>query len=251
MKGALLYLFDFFMGKCDIVTVAVMFFSVFVIIFLCFPIHECAHAFAAKLLGDDTAERQGRITLNPLAHVDPMGALCMCICCIGWAKPTPVELRNCRKVSVRTANVIVSIAGPLSNVLLALVVMIIRKIIIVTAGVPIADALAGGNIDSDAMVIGGRVFGATLYYVLAGLGQIIQINTFLAIFNLLPIPPFDGYHVLASFLPAKALYFMEKNGQIIHLIVFVLLISGVLDIPLTVGSSAVIWFLDLITRFIC
>lgn len=251
MKGALLYLFDFFMRNCDLVTVVVMFFSVFVIIFLCFPIHECAHAFAAKLLGDDTAERQGRVTLNPLAHIDPMGALCMCICCIGWAKPTPVELRNCRKVSIRTANVIVSIAGPLSNVLLALIVMIVRKIVIVTAGVPIAEALAGGDFGSEAMVISGRVFNPTLYYVIAGLGQIVQINTFLAIFNLIPIPPFDGYHVLASFLPGKALYFMEKNGQIIHLIVFLLLVSGVLDIPLSICSSGVLWFLDLITKFIC
>lgn len=251
MKGALLYLFDFFMGKCELLTVIAMFFSVFVIILLCFPIHECAHAFAAKMLGDDTAERQGRVTLNPLAHIDPMGALCMCICCIGWAKPTPVDLRNCRKVSMKKANVIVSIAGPLSNVLLALIVMILRKIIIVTAGVPIEEAFASGNFDTDSMVVSGRVFGVTLYYVLVGLGEIIRINTFLAIFNLIPIPPFDGYHVLASFLPAKALYFMERNGQIIHLIVFVLLISGVLDIPLLIGSNGVIWFLDLITKFIC
>ena len=229
MKGALLYLFDYFMGNCDLIEVIIRFFSVFVIIFLCFPIHECAHALVAKILGDDTAERQGRVTLNPLAHIDPMGAICMCICCIGWAKPTPVELRNCRKVNVRTANVLVSLAGPLSNILLALVMMIIYKVLIVA----------------------GVVTSETMLYVMLGLSQIIQINIFLGIFNLIPIPPFDGYHILASFLPAKALYFMEKNGQIIHFIVFVLLISNVLDVPLLFLQNGVWRFLDLITKFIC
>lgn len=229
MKGALLYLFDYFAGNCDLIEVIIRFFSVFVIIFLCFPIHECAHALVAKILGDDTAERQGRVTLNPLAHIDPMGAICMCICCIGWAKPTPVDLRKCRKVNIRTANVLVSLAGPLSNILLALVVMIIYKILIVA----------------------GVVTSETMLYIMLGLSEIIQINIFLGIFNLIPIPPFDGYHILSSFLPAKALYFMEKNGQIIHFIVFVLLISNVLDAPLMFLESRVLWFLDLITKFIC
>ena len=228
MKGALLYLFDYFAGKCGLLEVIIRFFSVFVIIFLCFPIHECAHALVAKILGDDTAERQGRVTLNPIAHIDPMGAICMCICCIGWAKPTPVDLRNCRKTSIRTANVLVSLAGPLSNILLALVVMIIFKI----------------------MIVAGALSGETATYIAFGLDQIIQINIFLGIFNLIPIPPFDGYHILSSFLPAKALFFMEKNGQIIHFIVFVLLISNVLDKPLLFLEAGVYNFLDLITRFI-
>ncbi len=229
VKGALLYLIEFLAGRGDLITVIISFFSVFVIIFLCFPIHECAHALTAKLLGDDTAERQGRVTLNPLAHIDPMGAICMCICCIGWAKPTPVDLRNCRKTTMRTANVLVSLAGPLSNILLALIVMIIYKI----------------------LVVAGAVGSETMGYVIVGLMQIVQINIFLGIFNLIPIPPFDGYHILASFLPAKAVYFMEKNGQIINFIVFVLLISDVLDRPLLFLEAGVFNFLDLITRFIC
>ncbi len=251
MKGALLYLFDFFLLKCDLLEVIIRFFSVFVIIFLCFPIHECAHALVAKILGDDTAEQQGRVTLNPLAHIDPMGAICMCICCIGWAKPTPVDLRNCRKTSMRTANVLVSLAGPLSNILLALIVMLIEKIVVVAVGVPLEAALVSGNFGSDAMVVYNYVFQPTVGYILIGLGQIVQINIFLGIFNLIPIPPFDGYHILSSFLPAKALFFMEKNGQIIHFIVFVLLISNVLDRPLMFLENAIWTFLDLITRFIC
>ncbi len=229
MKGALIYLIEFLSGNGNLLTVIMSFFSVFVIIFLCFPIHECAHALVAKILGDDTAERQGRVTLNPLAHIDILGAICMCICCIGWAKPTPVDLRNCRKTSMRTANVLVSLAGPLSNIILALIVMIIFKILIVA----------------------GALSGDTAVYIAFGMEQIIQINIFLGIFNLIPIPPFDGYHILAGFLPAKAVYFMEKNGQIIHFIVFVLLISDVLDRPLMFLEMGVYNFLDIITRFIC
>lgn len=217
------------MGRGSIVTTAISFFSVFVIIFVVFPIHECAHGLVAKLLGDDTAERQGRLTLNPLHHIDPMGALAMCLCNIGWAKPTPVDLRRCSKVSIRKANVLVSLAGPVSNILLSLVLIIVEKVIILAAG---------GSIDM------------TLYYVVLALNYTVTINIYLAVFNLIPVPPFDGYHVLASFLPAKAVYFMEKNGRIIYWIVFFLIISGVLSIPLGIISNGIYWLLDKMTFFL-
>ena len=129
--------------------------------------------------------------------------------------------------------------------------MLIEKIVVVAVGVPLEAALVSGNFGSDAMVVYNYVFQPTVGYILIGLGQIVQINIFLGIFNLIPIPPFDGYHILSSFLPAKALFFMEKNGQIIHFIVFVLLISNVLDRPLMFLENAIWTFLDLITRFIC
>ncbi len=229
MRGPIFDLFDLITGRGDIVTVAISFFSVFVIIFVVFPIHECAHGFVAKLLGDDTAERQGRLTLNPLHHIDPMGALAMCLCNIGWAKPTPVDLRKCTKVSMRKANVLVSLAGPVSNILLSLVLIIVEKVIIL---------IAGNSIDM------------TLYYVILALNYTATINIYLAVFNLIPVPPFDGYHVLASFLPAKAVYFMEKNGRIIYWIVFFLIISGVLSIPLGAISNGIYWLLDKITFFL-
>lgn len=229
MRGPIFDLLDLIMGRGSVVTTAISFFSVFVIIFVVFPIHECAHGFVAKLLGDDTAERQGRLTLNPLHHIDPMGALAMCLCNIGWAKPTPVDLRRCTKVSVRKANVLVSLAGPVSNILLSLLLIIIEKVIILAAG---------GSIDM------------TLYYVVLALNYTVTINIYLAVFNLIPVPPFDGYHVLASFLPAKAVYFMEKNGRIIYWIVFFLIISGVLSIPLGIISNGIYWLLDKMTFFL-
>lgn len=229
MRGPIFDLLDLIMGRGSIVTTAISFFSVFVIIFVVFPIHECAHGLVAKLLGDDTAERQGRLTLNPLHHIDPMGALAMCLCNIGWAKPTPVDLRRCSKVSIRKANVLVSLAGPVSNILLSLVLIIVEKVIILAAG---------GSIDM------------TLYYVVLALNYTVTINIYLAVFNLIPVPPFDGYHVLASFLPAKAVYFMEKNGRIIYWIVFFLIISGVLSIPLGIISNGIYRLLDKMTFFL-
>ena len=230
MKGPILYFIEFLSGGCDMSTVILSVFSFLVIIFLCFPIHECAHAWVAKLLGDDTAESQGRITLNPLAHIDPMGAVCMAVCCIGWAKPTPVDLRKCRKVSMRTANVLVSLAGPVSNIVLSLIIMVIYKIIIVASGMALNE---------------------TTFYVVTGLMYVVMINAFLAVFNLLPIPPFDGYHILASFLPSKWLYNLERYNQIISFVMFILLVSRVLDRPLAFLQGAVFDLLDMMTRFIC
>ena len=227
MRGAIFTLFDFIAGKGDLITVVLSFFSVFVIIFLCFPFHECAHAFVAHLLGDDTASEQGRLTLNPLVHIDPMGALCMCLCNIGWAKPTPVDIRRCRKVSVRTADILVSVAGPVSNIILALILMIISKVLLVT----IAPS-------------------TTLIYVVMALQMTANINAFLAVFNLLPIPPFDGYALIQGVLPRKAAIWVEQHAQIINFIVLILMIAGALSGPLNFLSDKIMWVLDKATSFI-
>lgn len=225
-RGPIWTLFDFLGGSASIVEVALGFFSTFVIIFLCFPIHECAHALMAKILGDDTAEYQGRLTLNPFAHIDPMGALAMCLCNIGWAKPTPVDLRRCTKTSMRTANALVSFAGPLSNILLSYILMIVYKLLFQFAATD------------------------TMYYVCTAVLQIIVINLYLAVFNLVPIPPFDGYHIIASFLPPKALMWFERNYTTIRIIFFVVLVLGIIQIPLSYISYGIIWLLDKATFFL-
>ena len=227
MRGAIFDLFDFMTGKCDLFTMVLSFFSVFVIIFLCFPIHECAHAFVAHKLGDNTASEQGRLTLNPLSHIDPMGALCMAVCSIGWAKPTPVNLHRCRKVSIRTADVLVSAAGPVSNILMALVFMIIAKVVWLVAQPTV-----------------------TLYYIYMGIIMVAEINSYLAVINLIPIPPFDGYSLIQGLLPRKQAIWVEGHAQILNMIVFVLLVSGVLRIPLAYASDGILWVLDKITFFI-
>ena len=151
----------------------------------------------------------------------------MCLCCIGWAKPVPVEVRNCRKVRARTALALTALAGPVSNILMAYVFMIITKLVICFA--PASEVLL---------------------YVVFGMEYVITISIYLGIFNLIPIPPFDGYKIAYSFLPAKVTTFMDRNAQYIHWTFFALLIFGLLDKPLDFLTGCVWWLLDLASFFI-
>jgi len=227
MQGPVFDLLAFITGRGDLVTVILSFFSVAVIILLVFPIHECSHGVMAKWLGDDTAERQGRLTLNPFDHVDPMGAFAMCLCCIGWAKPVPVNVRNCKKVKARTALALTALAGPLSNIIMAYVFMIITKLLICFA--PASQVL---------------------YYVVFGMEYVVLISIRLGIFNLIPVPPFDGYKICYGILPAKVTRFMDDNAQYIHWAFFALLIFGILDVPLGFLTNCVYWLLDMASFFI-
>ena len=226
MKGPIFYFIDFCTGHGSLQTVIISVFGVLAFLFICIPVHECAHALAAKNLGDDTAESKGRLTLNPFAHIDLTGMIMMFVCSIGWAKPTPVDLRRCKKVNMRAANVIVSAAGPLSNIIMAFLFMVIFKLI-VRFGIG---------------VIWGQIAAIVFY--------IAQLNAFLAVFNLIPIPPFDGYHILASFLPAKALVFIERNAQIINIVLLILLVSGYVSIPINFLSNKILEFFNFATGFI-
>lgn len=227
MRGAIFDVFDYFAGELPLEFMVLSVFSVLVVLLLCFPVHECAHALVAHWLGDDTASDMGRLTLNPLVHIDPMGALCMFVASIGWAKPTPVSLHRCRKVTIRTADILVSAAGPVSNFLLALIMVIIAKIIAITAAPS-----------------------ETMGWILYALYQIAEINTFLMIINLIPVPPFDGYSLIQGLLPRKQAIWIEEHAQIIHFIVFILLVSRALDKPLIYASNGVMWVIDKITFFI-
>ncbi len=212
----------------DIINVVISLFSVLIILFVIFPLRNCGRGLVAKLLGDDTPERSGMLTLNPIVHLDLIGALAMLVCRIGWTKPMPIDIRRCTKVSQKKAVVLISLAGPVTNILLAYVLTIIYKIVMLSAGV--------NNI--------------TAMYVGIGLLYTIQISVFLAVLNLVPIPPLDGFNVLAYFLPGKAVYFMQKNQQIFYWVFFGLLIIGVLDIPLSAATNGIIWLLDKASFFI-
>ncbi|MDE7194054.1 MAG: site-2 protease family protein [Oscillospiraceae bacterium] len=226
-RGPIYDLFGFIRGEESIQMVIISFFSVLVIIMVLNPIHECAHALTAKLLGDDTAEKRGRVTLNPFAHIDPMGAVLMFLCRFGWADPVPVDLRKCRKVSMRTANILVSLAGPVSNILMALVIIIITKLIWLAAP------------DNE-----------TMYIISMGLYLTARISLNLAVFNLIPIPPLDGYHVLSTFLSPKAMAFVERNAHIIRWVMLFLLVGGLLSVPLSYASNGLLFLLDKLTFFL-
>lgn len=215
----------------DITRIILSAFSLLIVLFICFPVHECAHATAAKLLGDDTAERQGRVTLNPFAHLDLIGTIGLLLFGIGWAKPVPVQPYRCRKVkSQKTAMALTALAGPLSNVLISLVFMIIMKIVFVTITVE--------NIEMAVHLI--DIF-----------KMVISTNLYLAVFNLLPIPPFDGSRIFLIFLPQKYYFSIMKYEQILMFVVLGLLWTNILDGPLMFLSDSIYNFLNMITGFIC
>jgi Zn-dependent protease len=159
--------------------------------------HEYAHGMVADRLGDHTARHMGRLTFNPMAHIDPIGFLLLFIAGFGWAKPVPVNPNNLTG-DARQGMLLVSLAGPATNMLLA-----------------VASAMALG------------LFGMQIPYGREILGWMISINVILAVFNLIPIPPLDGSKILAGILPGRQEWFyqMEAYGTIILLL---LLFSGVL-----------------------
>lgn len=196
------------------------------IVFAILPIHEFAHGYAAKKLGDKTALICGRLTLNPLAHVDPVGAILLILCGFGWAKPVPVNPRNF--ANYKKDNAIVAFAGPLSNFICALAAIMVETIYLnVLSLLPMTSS----------------IFKAVTYISGIGLSvaDIIElaiynfaiINLSLAIFNLIPVQPLDGSHILSYFLPSKANAWIYKNGQILRIVFMILLFSSVISGPLS------------------
>jgi len=192
----------------------------FVLLIFSLSVHECAHAWMASRLGDQTARLQGRVTLNPMYHVDPIGTLlfpalmifgplmgggAMGGFLIGWAKPTPVITRNFRKI-VRD-DALVTLAGPVSNLLLALAGFAGLVVIIVSQGhLPETESMA------------------TNVQALGLLCQLaIQVNLALFFFNLLPIPPLDGSRIVRNMLPYSALQSYDRLSGWMGLVVMILL----------------------------
>ncbi|MBY0553461.1 site-2 protease family protein [bacterium] len=178
---------------------------------LCF--HEYAHGLVAKWRGDNTAEQLGRLTLNPMAHADMLGTFILPISSIvfglpiffGWAKPVPVNGRNLK--NIRTDMFWIALAGPLSNIFLAVVTTIFMFV---------------------AMRF--NFLGSYVTPVFLMAEMFILINLFLAIFNILPVHPLDGGKVLARFLPASVNYKLEQNEQMSSIILMVLIFTGMLSI---------------------
>lgn len=226
MKGPLMMLIT---GE-DKIDVVLSFFSVFVLLFLCFPFRSYMKAWVAKQLGDDTAENAGMLTLNPIAHIDLMGALCMCLCCFGWSKPTPINLSRCRKYSMRKSAILISLMGVMSLIILGLILIILAKLVLV--------------------IFGNFVAVDTISLISAALSQAALISVYIAVLNLLPIPGFDGYVLIQGALPRSAAIFIERNAHIVNLVVLVLLVSGILSTPLSFLSYIIYWGLDLITFWI-
>lgn len=189
-----------------------------IIIFGILPIHEYAHARMAYALGDDTASLKGRMTLNPLAHVDWIGAACIMLIGFGWAKPVPVNpYRFTDRKHKKRSMALTALAGPLSNLIVALIGMLVLRFLYCFEGVLLFEFEREFIIQY-----------ALMWFVL--------INISLAVFNLIPVPPLDGSKILAAFIPDKALYkiteFVDKYRMVIVIAFIVLINSGLFDVPI-------------------
>ncbi|HIX13493.1 MAG TPA: site-2 protease family protein [Candidatus Anaerofilum faecale] len=192
---------------------------------LIIPAHEAAHAFVSWKLGDPTAKNYGRLTLNPVAHFDLMGAVCMILIGVGWAKPVPTDPRRFRHP--RRDMALSAAAGPVCNLLLAYLGMVLTKIWTYTAS-----------------------YSTFAVWVLVFLECFYSLNVSLAVFNLLPVPPFDGSRILLVFLPRRIYFGLMRYERYLMVAMLVLAFSGLLDGPLTwlnMGAHAV---LDWSTGFI-
>ena len=190
------------------------------------PIHECAHGYAAYRMGDWTAKRQGRLSLNPLMHLDPIGTVAIILFGFGWARPVPINPLNFD--NPKKGMMLSSLAGPLSNIGLAFIAMVLYKFSYIPA-------YMGIN-------------GAFLSTVQTFLVYMISINITLGVFNLIPIPPLDGSRIATYFLPQRIYFKIMQYENIIFLVLLAVLWLGILDGPITFVSSAVTGILDFITR---
>lgn len=201
-----------------------------VLISLC--VHELAHGLMSKKLGDPTAEYSGRLTLNPLSHLDPVGAVAMLLFGIGWAKPVPINPRYFKNPKKGMA--LVGLAGPVSNLMIAFTASLLRRITIAIY----AYALPPSAINSASL----KAF--TIIYAFFYIFEILNIS--LAVFNLIPVPPFDGSRVFYFLLPDKYYFGVMRYERQIMMITMVLLFTGVLDIPLDIIRNGIMNLFDFI-----
>lgn len=174
--------------------------------------HEYAHALAAYKLGDDTPKIQGRLNLNPISHIDPIGIVLLLVAGFGWGKPVQIDSRNFDgKYSISKAEAIVAAAGPITNFILAFLFSIIYYILFVAT-----DVLAGLSSN-------------TLSIVYTVIIQIISINIGLGVFNLIPLPPLDGSKVLMHFLGYNAKQWFYRNERIFYFAFILLWVTGLLS----------------------
>lgn len=200
-------LFNLFQGYSGIQLIVLLFARVF-IVFCCLPLHEYAHALVAVKLGDNTPRAQGRLTVNPLAHLDLIGTLMIIFVGFGYAKPVSVNARNFKNPKGGMA--LTALAGPVANLIMAAVAILLMNITML--------------FDMS------NVFVQAFSYFFSFAAT---TNIGLAVFNLLPIPPLDGSRVLQLLIPDRYYYNFMKYERYIIIVVFVLILTGVLTTPLS------------------
>lgn len=199
---------------------------------ICITFHEMCHGLAALAMGDPTAKRAGRLTLNPLKHVDFFGLVMLAVAKFGWAKPVPIDARNFKRPKLGMA--VTALAGPVSNVFLSWLAMLGYSVSVFFAA---------------------RTGYAALEYLYTFFYYVIILSAGLAVFNLLPVPPLDGSKVLFAVLPPKWYWKLMRYERLGMVLLMVLLMTGVLDTPLNFLREGLIglllptsqWVWDLLT----
>lgn len=197
-----------------------------IVLFTAITVHECAHGFVAYKLGDPTAKYSGRLTLNPIAHLDIWGALCMLLCGFGWAKPVPINPMYFRDRKRDSA--ICALAGPVSNVLFALIGVLLAALF-----------------DSFVMF---RHYNFMTGFVSQFFRQLISVNIGFAVFNLIPFPPLDGSKVLGAFLPDEKYNKLLMYERLGFPILMILSFTGVIGRILYLFINPLISLMNMIYR---
>lgn len=195
------------------------------VVFCCLPIHELAHGWAAYKCGDDTAKHQGRLTLNPFAHLNPIGTLMIFLFGIGYANPVPINPARFKHPRRDTA--LVALAGPLSNLIMGFVSVFIYY--------AVASFYNGSTV----------IYAIMYFFYFAA-----SVNVTLAVFNLLPIPPLDGAKILGAVLPDKIYFKYMQYEKYIMIVLFILLFTGILDTPISWLSSVMMKLISFIPSLI-
>ncbi len=183
-------------------------------VFLSLSVHEMSHGFAAYLIGDKTAKYSGRLSINPLSHLDPFGALCLLLFGFGWAKPVPVNPWNFKNKKLGMA--FTALAGPLSNFILAFIACLL------TVFLPASNGILG-------------LISVICYYL-------VIYNIGLGLFNLIPIPPLDGSKILGAILPQKTYFTLMQYEQYGFIVLIILINLPFFNVLLGSARSAILSF---------